>query len=103
MLKDMEYLRYSERELMMKVEELRSVNNEKINIEGKFNIDFLLNLLKQDVDKTNFERNKTISEFTNKKTSFNEFLPIFKDQSIKYHTNNILKDKLVSLKQQNEE
>ena len=57
----------------------------------------------EEQEDVNFERNKTISEFTSKKINFNEFLETFKDQSIKYHTNVILKDKLVYIKNENEE
>lgn len=102
-IKDMEKLRYSERELLLKVEELKALNLEKMSIESKFSIDNLLGMLKQEIDKINIERNKTISEFTSKKINFNEFLETFKDQSIRYHTNVILKDKLVYIKNENEE
>lgn len=79
-------------------DELKGVYFEKIKIDTKYTIDSLLEKINEDLNRTNNERQKIISDFISKKMSFYEMIELFKKPSIKIHELNMTKEKLYQFK-----
>ena len=70
-----------------------------MTLENTFTIDKLVNVLRQDTeDNCQKPRQKLINEYLAKKITREEFEEKFKELSIKFHENSILRDKLYLFK-----
>ncbi len=79
-------------------DELKLVYFEKIKIDNKYTVDSLLDKITEDLNKTNVERQKLISDFISKKITFFDMVEVFKEPSIKIHQLTMTKEKLYQYK-----
>eukprot|EP00340_Litonotus_pictus_P003658 CAMPEP_0170516860 /NCGR_PEP_ID=MMETSP0209-20121228/2988_1 /TAXON_ID=665100 ORGANISM="Litonotus pictus, Strain P1" /NCGR_SAMPLE_ID=MMETSP0209 /ASSEMBLY_ACC=CAM_ASM_000301 /LENGTH=263 /DNA_ID=CAMNT_0010801923 /DNA_START=467 /DNA_END=1258 /DNA_ORIENTATION=+ len=92
--REVESLQSSTQELNVKQEELKNVVCEKISCENKYTVENLINQVNGGINTQNSTRNKIMSDFLSKKIDFNSFCENYKEPSIKFHSLNIVKNKL---------
>lgn len=96
--KEMENFMQMNNEIENSKIEMKMIVCEKISFENKYSVDHLIDLLNLDINQSNNEKQKVINDFIAKKLSFEAFVEAYKQQSIKYHSLLITKDKLYQVK-----
>lgn len=99
----LESLKSSSNEINNKQQELKNVVCERISCENKFSLDNVINYMNSSISKSNSEKHRIMNDFISKRIGFNEFVQAYKQPSIQYHTQNILKEKLYQVKVHSEQ
>jgi len=94
----MEFLKSGTIELEQKQQELKNTVCEKISCDNKYSIDNLINFINDSIQFYNTEKNKVNSDFLTRKIDFNTYCENIKPFAVKYHSLNIIKEKLYQVK-----
>ncbi len=78
--------------------ELKDIYYENIKLNSKYTIDNLIEHINSEINKCNITKQSTITELLAKRINFEEFVNLFKENSIRLHFLLLTKDKLYQFK-----